>query len=197
VEAAFRDRPTRRAFTFLDDNGERTITTIGDRLAPAAADPLPWDDLAGLDGVYYTAGGRGALAAARRARVLVATSRVLRHLLETRVRLDALVGSARDTAERFDPASLDPPPKLSVLTAGREGGTYRSASGAAGLFRAVAPTGAVADEYGAGDSFAAGLTFALAEGRGVDDALAFAASKGAEAMTRRGAHGTFPPSSAG
>src|SRR5206468_10919801 len=38
VEAATRDEPTRRAFTFLDAQGERTITTIGDRLDPRGAD---------------------------------------------------------------------------------------------------------------------------------------------------------------
>ena len=43
---------------------------------------------------------------------------------------------------------------------------------------------------GAGDSFAAGLTYALAAGRSPDEALRFAAERGALAMTRRGANGT-------
>src|SRR5947209_12989631 len=39
VEAALRpDEPTRRAFTFLDSAGERTITVIGHRLAPLRTD---------------------------------------------------------------------------------------------------------------------------------------------------------------
>ncbi|MBW3592561.1 MAG: ribokinase, partial [Actinobacteria bacterium] len=45
------------------------------------------------------------------------------------------------------------------------------------------------DTYGAGDSFAAALTFALAEGRDAEDALAFAAERSALALTRSGAHG--------
>ena len=45
------------------------------------------------------------------------------------------------------------------------------------------------DAYGAGDSFAAGLTYALGRGDGLADALAFAADEGARALTRRGAHG--------
>jgi hypothetical protein len=39
---------------------------------------------------------------------------------------------------------------------------------------------------GAGDSFAAGLTYALGEGRSVEDALALAARAGAACMTGRG-----------
>jgi ribokinase len=55
----------------------------------------------------------------------------------------------------------------------------------------VAPElpGPLVDAYGAGDSFAAGLTFALGRGDRPDEALAFAARCGAVAMTRRGAHG--------
>jgi len=45
VEAAIRDEPTRRAVVFVDANGERTIATLGDRLAPVDADDLPWDEL--------------------------------------------------------------------------------------------------------------------------------------------------------
>ena len=43
------------------------------------------------------------------------------------------------------------------------------------------------DAYGAGDCFAAALAFALAEGRPPAEALAFAAERGAAALTRRGA----------
>ncbi|MGH2685330.1 MAG: PfkB family carbohydrate kinase [Actinomycetota bacterium] len=197
VHAAFRDRHTRRAFTFLDPQGERTITTIGERLEANAADPLPWDELAGVDGVYFTAGGRGALEAARRARVVVATSRILPKLVRTRVQLDALVGSANDPGEAYQFGAMDPHPRLEVLTAGHDGGRYRTASGESGSYPAAPVLGPTADAYGAGDSFAAGLTFALASRMDVEQALAFASNKGAEAMTRRGAHGTPPASAAG
>jgi ribokinase len=40
VDAASREGPTRRAHTFLDSHGERTITTIGERLEPDRSDPL-------------------------------------------------------------------------------------------------------------------------------------------------------------
>ena len=49
--------------------------------------------------------------------------------------------------------------------------------------------GPLVDAYGAGDSFAAGLTFALGSGRSPEAAVEFAAKCGAVAMTRRGAHG--------
>src|SRR5258705_6099824 len=42
--------PQRRAVTFIDANGERTITVLGERLAPhAASDPLLWGELASCD----------------------------------------------------------------------------------------------------------------------------------------------------
>jgi ribokinase len=44
----------------------------------------------------------------------------------------------------------------------------------------------VVDAYGAGDSFAAGLTYALGAGLEGNDALAFAARCGAAALTGRG-----------
>jgi ribokinase len=47
----------------------------------------------------------------------------------------------------------------------------------------------VQDTYGAGDSFAAGLTYGLAEGLAVDEAIELGARTGAAALARRGAHG--------
>jgi len=190
VEATFRDAPQRRAVTFVDDAGERTITTIGERLDPAGDDALPWEELAETNAVYVTAGDAAAIRAARRARVLVATSRILDRLQEAKVPLDAVVGSARDPAERFAPAELDPPPALAVLTGGTGGGTYWTVGGQTGEYPAYPLPGPVVDTYGAGDSFTAGLTFGLGSGKGVREALALAARSGATAVTRRGAHGT-------
>jgi ribokinase len=91
VEAATRQGPTRRALTFLDARGERTITTIGERLEPRGDDGLDWGSLDGADGVYLTAADQGALSAARAARVLVASPRAGRVLADSAIRLDALV----------------------------------------------------------------------------------------------------------
>jgi ribokinase len=75
-----------------------------------------------------------------------------------------------------------------VRTAGEQGGTWEAA-GDSGAYEPAPLPGPVADSYGAGDSFAAGLTSALAAGMSRGDALAFAARAASEALTRRGAHG--------
>ena len=188
VHAGTRDEPHRQVFTFLSDDGERTITLLGPKLVPHRSDPLPWDDLAEIDAVYFTGGDPDALRAAREARVLVATARELPTLQEAGVELDALVHSGTDLAERYEPGQLDPPPKLVVTTMGREGGEF-VAGEREGTYAAAELPGPVADAYGAGDSFAAGLAFALARGDSVDAALAFASRCGAAAMTIRGAYG--------
>ena len=189
VEAAVRREPQRRAFTYVDDDGERTITLLSHKLVPRADDPLPWNELAGYDAVYFTGGDAGALQQARNARVLVATARELATLRDAGVELDVLVRSGDDAGERYEPGDLDPPPRLVVVTEADEGGSYEGEQGS-GRFEAAPLPGEVVDTYGAGDSFAAGLTYALGRGDAVEEALAFAAAQGAEAMTRRGAHGT-------
>ena len=189
VEAVTRNEPTRRGVVFVDANGERTITTLGQRLEPAAADRLPWNELEGVDAVYFTAGDVGALRAARDARALVATSRIADLLARADVRLDAVVGSAADPAEAFDPDALADPPALIVRTQGRRGGRYETADGRSGRYEAVAPPGPVVDTYGAGDSFAAGLTFALGSGMETERALSLAARCGAWCAAGRGPYG--------
>jgi ribokinase len=44
----------------------------------------------------------------------------------------------------------------------------------------------VEDAYGCGDCFAAGVTYGLAEGRSLDDAVALGARCGAAVLTGRG-----------
>ena len=188
VHHAVRDDSQRQAFTFLDDQGERTITLLGPKLHPFGSDPLPWSELADVDAVYFCAGDAEALRAARQARVVVATARELPTLREAGVELDALVHSGTDLAERYEPGQLDPTPKLVVTTMGREGGRF-VAGERDGAYAAAALPGPLRDAYGAGDSFAAGLAFALARGDEVEQALAFAAACGAQAMTVRGAYG--------
>ena len=182
VECEFVSRPTRRGITFVDETGERTITMLGEKLHPTASQRLPWLELARCDGVYFTAGDVSALEAARRARVLVATSRELATLQRAGVELDALVGSGEDLAERYQPGDLEPPPRLVVSTAGALGGWTQPG----GPFRAVPLPGPVSDAYGAGDSFAACLTYALARGLEREEALELASRCGAAVMTGRG-----------
>jgi ribokinase len=189
VEAAFRDEPQRRGFTYVDDEGERTITLLSHKLVPRADDPLPWHELADYDAVYLTGGDAEAVRLARQARVLVATARELPTLRESGVELDVLVRSADDADERYTAGDLDPAPRLVVATEGDDGGRYEGAAGS-GRYESAPLPGELADTYGAGDSFAAGLTYALGRGDEVESALAFASAEGAKAMTRPGAHGT-------
>jgi ribokinase len=186
VEAADRPDPQRRCFVYVDAGGERTITTLGPRLQPSIEDPLPWDRLASMDAVFFTAGDRGTLEAGRRAKALVATTRVMRDLVRFGVALDAVVGSGNDPAERYVPGTLNPPPGLVVLTDGARGGTWSTSDGRFGTFPAASVPGPVIDTYGCGDSFAAGLTFALGAGAGPERSLEVAARCGATCLAGRG-----------
>jgi ribokinase len=185
VEAAWRSAPQRRGVTFVDDDAERTITVIGARHQPEAADALPWHELEDTDAVYFTAGAPEVLRMARRARVLVATARVLPLLAEAGVELDAIVRSARDAGEP-DPAGSGARARLVVATEGAAGGSFVDDRGARGRYAPAPLPGPAVDAYGCGDSFAAGLTFALAAGLAVEDALAFAARCGAASLAGRG-----------
>ena len=189
VEAVRRDGPTRRAHTFLDSRGERTITTIGERLEPEGDDPLDWATLEGADGVYVTAGDEGALRAARAAKVLVASPRAGKVLAESGVALDALVYSDRDEMESEIARALEPRPALLVATRGADGGRFETAEGKTGTWPAAPLPGPVADSYGCGDSFAAALTYGLAAGETVESSLELAAEAGASCLTRSGPYG--------
>jgi ribokinase len=188
VEAAIRaGKSTRRGFAFLDEHGERTITVIGERLGPSGDDDLPWDELADASGVYFVAGDAAALRAARAARAVVSTARISDLLSGAGVQLDAVVASAADVAERYHP--FEPPPRYVAVTAGARGGEWTGGEGRSGRWKAAPLPGPVVDAYGAGDSFAAGLAYALGEGRDVDAALELAARCGATCMTGRGPYG--------
>ena len=189
VHAAVRQGGTRRAFTFLDSHGERTITTMGPRLEPKGDDGLPWERLEDADGVYVTAGDAAALELARRARVLVASPRCGHVLADSAIELDALVYSDRDELESALARALEPRPRLLVASRGADGGRYEAAGGPSGTWEAAPLPGPIADSYGSGDSFAAAFTHALASGDGVESALEVAAEAGAAAMARRGPYG--------
>jgi ribokinase len=107
-------------------------------------------------------------------------------LHEEGVRLDALVYSDRDEFETAFARALDPSPALLVATRGAEGGRYETTQGQRGSWAAAPLPGSIADTYGAGDSFAAALTFALAQGRDPEAALSLAARAGATCLTGRG-----------
>ncbi len=159
---------TRRAWTHVDEAGERTITVLGEKLLPQG--PL---SLRGYDLVFFVSGRPETLHAAREARFLAATVRELPTLRQAGVPLDLLVGSLNDPGEHYD-GSLAA--TTTVLTDGVNGGTANGAR-----YDAV-PASAIVDTYGAGDSFAAALAFALARGDALDDSLTLGARAGAAVL---------------
>jgi ribokinase len=205
VHAGSRQGPQRRTFTFLDDDAERTITVLGERIVPHAADPLPWDALGELDAIYLTGGDAGAVRLARAARVLVATPRAIDALAGSGVRLDVLVGSADDPGEAYVPGTLDPPPLVVVRTRGGAGGSWEVADDAAdappvpwlaggersGSWQATPLPGPPVDAYGCGDSFAAGLAYGLGAGMPLREAIDLAARCGAAVLCGRGPYGAM------
>ena len=190
VHAAVREAPTRKAVTLIDSGGERTITTLGERLEPRASDPLPWDRLDGVDASYVTAGDPEAFGAARKARVMAVTSRALAPLAASRIAADVVVGSARDPAERFEIDTLAEPPGIVVRTKGLAGGTWEG-HGETGRWKGVVefrdgdPV-LEGDAYGAGDTFAAAFTYGLTAGMTIPDAIALGAKCGAACAAGRG-----------
>jgi ribokinase len=187
VHAARRSQPTRSVFTMLDDGGERTIVTVGERLQPAGDDELDWDRLRTIDGVYFTAGDDGALAAARSARALVVTPRAGDHEagLSAAPYVDATVFSEHDRDEARWASDWEPHSRLQVATDGANGGRWWGES--SGRWAAATVPGPIMDSYGCGDSFAAGLTFGLASGGSIADAAAVGARCGAAMLTKVGA----------
>lgn len=186
VRAMADPSPQRRAVVFVDDVGERTITVLGDKLVPSGGDSrLPWQELEDADAAFFVSGDAESVHAARRARILVATSRELRTLRAAAVELDVLVGSGEDEGEVYHAGDLDPPPRIVVTTSGPLGGWVQPG----GPFRPASLPGPVVDAYGCGDSFAAGLTFALARGDSIEEAVALGARCGAAVMTGRGPYG--------
>ena len=185
LHAGARDGLQRRALVYLTADHERTITVLGERLVPHGDDDVPWERLDAIDGVYFTGGDAGALRAARRAGVVVATPRADRALVESGVRLDVLVHSGTDAGEAVQPEELDPPPRCVITTLGGKGGRWDGEDGS-GSWAAQELPGPRVDAYGAGDSFAAGLTTGLAAGLPMQEAVELGARCGAANMTGRG-----------
>jgi ribokinase len=168
---------TRRAFVQVDAHGERTITTVGAKLRRRELPPM-----AGYDAVFFVSGQPAALRAARAAHFVSATPREVPTLTKGGVHLDLLVGSGTDPGERYDgglDGGLDV--ALVVKTEGVRGGVADGRR-----YEAATPPAPIVDTYGAGDSFGATLTIALARGDDLDDALALAARAGAAVITGKG-----------
>jgi ribokinase len=155
-------------------------------MGPHGGDPLPWEELEGADGVYFTAGDPDAVRKARAGKTLVATPRALDALVPAHVEIDMLVGSANDPGERLGARELDPAPRFVAETEGSAGGRLSARDGTSRRWAAAPLPGPAVDAYGAGDSFAAGVTFGLASGLSAEEAVELGARCGAACMTGRG-----------
>ena len=190
LHVAWRDAPTRRGVSLVDQHGDRAITVIGERLSPTAADPLPWGELASVDAVFVTATDAAGLRACRQAHVLTATPRLrLPVLAEAAVPLDALIGSGLDPGEAVPDGLLDPAPRLRIATEGAAGGLVQPG----GRFAAPRLPGPLIDSYGCGDSFAAGVTAGLAAGWPLEQAISLGCHCGAACATHFGPYPAATP----
>jgi ribokinase len=179
LRVAWREAPTRRGVSWVDGEGERTITVLGERLCPGGEDPLPWSELAEAEGVFVTATDAAGLRLARRSPLLAATPRLGWSVVEeSGVRLDALVGSALDPAEAL-PDPLPPPPPRQVI-ATEAGAGCRATPG--GAFAAPTLEAPGVDAYGAGDSFAAGVSAGLAARWSLLEAISLGSHCGAACL---------------
>jgi ribokinase len=191
VRAEVRAVPQRRTITYLTDDHERTITTLGPPLEPSGA-ALP--DLGGFDGVVLFGGDASAARAARAAPVMAATARNRPALLEAEVVLDALLGSAEDPTEPLDEAFLAATsPRWVIATEGARGGSWEAgpaarggeASPARGRWLPARLPSPPVDAFGCGDAFAAAVLAGLADGWPVDRACGLGAEVGARVMGER------------
>lgn len=192
VVAATRDAAQTPVLSITGGDGERTIMVIGDRLQARGDDPLPWTRMSGLDGLYYAGEDPSVLSRAREARVLVVTARRVADLIEAGIRADVVVASGADGDE--DPWGIPGSiaPGAIVVTEGARGGRLMPAGRAPCRYDAAAAPGPVVDTYGCGDTFAAVLTVALAEGATLDQAATRAARASAQCATWRGGLGPPP-----
>lgn len=181
LHLARRNQAHTRDVVLVDPTGERTIFVLGRPLHPSADDPLPWDMLADMDAVYFTAEDPRVLRYARAARKLVVSARRRESLDAAAVPVDALLGSRSDPRENAPRSAYRPPPHALVLTEGSRGGTLETKDGSA-RFSAPADVSPAGGAYGAGDSFAGAFVHFLARGLSAIEAAGHAAPFGAAAL---------------
>ncbi len=165
LHVAWRNSSTRKGFSLVDKSGERSITIVGDRLAPSSKDNLNWNLLKEMDGIFITAGDEEIFKKSRSCSILCTTPRVgIKIISNSKVFLDALIGSNLDPDENFSLSDLTNIPKYIIKTEGKDGGILFPG----GRFKAVKNNIPIVDSYGCGDSFAAGILFGLASNWNID-----------------------------
>ena len=178
LHVAWRDIPTRRGFSLIDSKGERSITVIGERLAPTYKDNLDWNIFQKMDGIFITASDSEIFKKARIADSLCTTPRVgLDIINKSNVFLDGLIGSNLDPGEVFSLSDISIKPKFIIKTEGENGGILYPG----GRYKALINTKQKVDSYGCGDAFAAGILYGLASKWSIDKILSLAKLLGKDA----------------
>jgi len=178
LHVAWRDKPTRRGFSLIDSKGERSITVIGERLAPTYKDKLDWNIFEKMDGIFITASDSEIFKKARIAHSLCTTPRVgLNIINKSNVILDGLIGSNLDPGEVFSIPEISIKPKLIIKTEGENGGIVYPG----GRYKALINTKQKIDSYGCGDAFAAGILYGLSSKWSIDKILNLAKLLGRDA----------------
>ena len=168
LHVAWRDKPTRKGFSVIDSEGERSITIIGDRLSPIHKDNLDWNILNEMDGIFITAADEKILRQARIAKTVCASPRLgLNIINESGIYLDGLIGSNFDPGEVFSLNDLRLRPKFVIKTEGEKGGIVFPG----GRYKAVENKKNKVDSYGCGDSFAAGILYGLSSNWNIEETL--------------------------
>tara|TARA_Y100001968_G_scaffold261844_1_gene249831 strand:+ start:168 stop:1019 length:852 start_codon:yes stop_codon:yes gene_type:complete len=180
LHVAWRESSTRTGISFVDSNGERAITVIGERLQPTSKDKLPWEELHSFDGIFISATDSETIELARKAKLIATTPRIgIKTINNANVRLDLLIGSGLDPGEKYEPKDIQIMPSIRIATAGSSGGEYWPG----GKFQAVKLKSEVLDTYGCGDKFAAGVTTGIAANWDIKKALSLGANCGAICAT--------------
>ena len=178
LHVAWRDKPTRKGFSLIDSNGERSITVIGERLAPTYKDKLDWSLFEKMDGIFITASDSEIFKKARIADSLCTTPRVGINIInKSNVFLDGLIGSNLDPGEVFSLSDISIKPKLIIKTEGENGGILYPG----GRYEALINAKQKIDSYGCGDAFAAGILYGLSSKWSIDKILSLAKLLGRDA----------------
>jgi ribokinase len=169
VHAAVRDVDHPRVVVVIDGAGRRTIVVTGDPLQPRADDALPWREIASCDAAYFTGNDPGSLRLARAAARLVVAARREAAIRASSVVADVVVGSVADPRENRPFDAYEPAPGALVLTDGPRPVRIVRPGGVTFVDAPPSPD-RVAGDYGAGDSFAAALTYFVAHGLPLEEA---------------------------
>ena len=184
LKVAWREKPTRKGISLISKDGERAITVIGERLQPIASDDLPWSDMKNYDGIFITATDKEGIRLARKARFVAATPRTGKAALKnSKVKINALIGSGLDPGEEINYEELVPKPDIYIATEGKLGGTVYPKKY---KYKAIKPSSQEIDTYGCGDCFAGAVTTALAAKLNLDQAINIGAYCGAACSTHYG-----------